>query len=87
MGLGIARIEREGDLVLGNCFQIFAGLEEAKSQSVVSLNKIRIDLHGFLKMLGGNANVPGLEGLSGALELFQRFRRDAKLAYWDGICR
>ena len=87
MGLGIAGVERESDLVLGNCFQIFAGLEEAESERVVSLNKIGIDLHGFLKMLGGDADVPGLEGLSGALELFQGFRRYAKLAHRNGICR
>ena len=87
MGLGIARIEREGDLVLGNCFQIFADLDEAESEGVVSLNKIGIDLHGFLKMLGGDTDFARLKSLSGALEFFQGFGGDAKLGDGDRICR
>ncbi len=68
MGLGIAGIERENDLMFGNCFLILADLDEAESERVVSLNKIGIDLHSFLKMLGGCPDFAGLKSLSGALE-------------------
>ena len=87
MGLGIAGIERESDFVFGNCFLIFADLDEAESEGVVSLNKIGIDLHSFLKMLGGDADFARLKSLSGALELFQGFGGDAKLGDGDRICR
>jgi len=87
MGLGIAGIERESDFVFGNCFLIFADLDEAESEGVVSLNKIGIDLHSFLKMLGGDTDFARLKSLSGALELFQGFGGDAKLGDGDRICR
>ncbi len=68
MGLGIAGIERESDLMFGNCFLILADLDEAESERVVSLNKIGIDLHSFLKMLGGCADFAGLRARSNSFK-------------------
>lgn len=79
MGLSIAGIERECDFVFANRFLIFADLDETEAERVVSLQEIGIDLHRFLEMLGGGADVPGVKSLSGTLEFLQGFGGNAEL--------
>ena len=84
---GVERVEGKGRLMLGQSFLVFAQLNEAKSERVMRLNEIGIDLQGFLQVLGGGAYVAGPKSFLGALELFDGFGGNAQLTYGNSVAR
>src|SRR5712691_11886371 len=79
------RVDCERCLVLCDRFLIVAALNETEAQGVVGLNEIRIDQQSLLEVLGGPAQIAGLECFLGTLEFLDGFGRNVELADWNKV--